>query len=140
MAFAVLTDPATGDVLALWEGAGTPPAGFALADVDTATRAAIAARAVRWAGGAWQPRPTGRWITAAEFFDRFTLDEDAAMDTLGDTNRRVRAALRRLAARGWINLDAPSTVLAFTFLRNQLVPAVWATNAIADARIAEIRA
>ena len=91
-----------------------------------------------------EPMPAPRRISLREFLRRFTDAEELALEALAEQStpagRAVRVLMRRLTSDPVVELDHPEVVVGFERLKAIAVPAVWADEATADARIAEIRA
>jgi hypothetical protein len=94
---------------------------------DTRNGGSITARAIRS-------------VPVAAFFDRLTVAETEAIETLAATRPRIAAWLRRLTIRAFVDLDSAELTAICAYLKAQGVPTLWADNATADARIAAIRA
>jgi hypothetical protein len=94
--------------------------------------------AEEYASGLQEPAPT-RLLSPLDFCRRFTLQEDAAIDDLAQTNGILRAFMRRLSLASTVNLDHQDVISGLALIKAIGVPSVWPDIATADARIAEIR-
>lgn len=140
----VTIDDVTGNVLGEWSGGNeqdlAPVAGrtyITLAEGDTASHMGL-----RWNGSSFElipPAPV-RVLSPIDFARRFTRAEETAIDTLADTNRIVKALMRRLTLVQTVNLDHADVIAGLAYLKSVGIPSVWADAATADSRIAAIRA
>lgn len=95
--------------------------------------------------GAGFTPPVKRIVSTRVYIRRFTQAEKEALEEVAEATtqngRRMRAIFRELAADNTIDLDNQSLVDALTlFIKPVLVAkGVWASNAVADGRIAVIR-
>ena len=141
----VIVETATGNVKSVWQGGDeqdiTAPEGclkIAIVTDDTTdyTRK-------RWNGRSFDdipPAPPSRILLPIDFVRRFTIDEDIAIDTLADTNKRVKAWRRRLEIVTSVRLDHPEVIAGLAYLKSVGIPFIWPDEATADVRIAAIRA
>jgi len=83
--------------------------------------------------------PLPRIVSPVEFARRFTMREEVAIDTLAETDRTVRAWMRRLSLATLVDLDHPDVLAGLAYLRLVGIPVVWPDAATADQRIQEIR-
>ena len=140
----VITRDSNGAVVGQWSGGDEQD----LAPVAGHTYITLAAgdtrdyNGQRWTGTAFAlipPAPV-RVLSPLDFARRFTMAEEAAIDALADTNRTVKAWMRRLGLATSVNLDHADVINGLTYLKSVGVPSVWADAMTADRRIAEIRA
>ena len=137
----VTTDDATGAVVSTWRGGDDDD----LAEVSGRTHRVVPDDGVEYHGKRWNgstfeaipPAPV-RVLSPLDFARRFSLTEEAEIDTLSDSNKRVKAWMRRLSLAGTVNLDHPDVALGLQFIKSVGIPSVWANEAQADRRIAEI--
>lgn len=98
---------------------------------------------LKWVGGTtfapFPPAPL-RVVSPLDFARRFTMAEDRAIDALADTDRTVKAWMRRLSLADSVNLDHADVAAGLAYLKSVGIPSVWADAAAADTRIAAIRA
>lgn len=142
----VTIDATTGHVLSEWMGGQDqtlpdPPVGQTRIDV-TEGYSRTSFSGLRWNGSAFEAIPPApvRVLSAADFARRFTMAEETAIDTLADTNRVVKAWMRRLMLVQTVHLDHADVINGLAYLKSVGVPSIWADVATADRRIVEIRA
>ena len=140
----ITTDDATGNVLSQWAGGDEQE----LAPVASRTHRTLQAGDAadysekRWTGTAFvskAARPV-RVISPLDFARRFTLAEEGAIDTLSDSNKTVKAWMRRLTLATSVNLDHQDVIAGLAYMKAVGVPAIWPDEATADTRITAIRA
>ncbi|OFW37665.1 MAG: hypothetical protein A3J29_06220 [Acidobacteria bacterium RIFCSPLOWO2_12_FULL_67_14b] len=140
----VTIDDATGNILSEWSG-GTdqalPPAPGGQARIDVSASPDGSYSGKRWNGIAFEVIPPApvRVLSRLDFARRFTLAEEASIDALADTNRAVKAWMRRLSLADSVNLDRADVAAGLAYLKSVGIPSVWPDGATADRRIAEIR-
>ena len=96
----------------------------------------------RWTGTQFEiiPPAPARVISPVAFTRRFTLAEEAAIDTLADTNRIVKIWRYRLTLAQHVDLDHADVAAGLAYIKSVGIPSVWADVATADQRIRDIRA
>ncbi len=102
-----------------------------------------------WTGGTTfvpTPRAPIRTIPYSQFIDRFNQravvgSEAEVFERMGGTSDAIQSFNRRGQASGLVNLDATETIAMLDELKANGVPTpMWATDVIADVRIAALLA
>ena len=140
----VTIDDVTGNVVSQWSGGDeqilAPVAGRSHVALQVGDTADYSRK--RWNGSAFidiPPAPV-RVISPVDFARRFTLAEEAAIDTLADTNRIVKIWRYRLTLAQRVDLDHADVAAGLAYIKSVGIPSVWADAATADQRIRDIRA
>ena len=95
----------------------------------------------RWNGLGFEPMPPDpiRVLSPLEFVRRFTIAEEIAIDALAETDRTVKVWQHRLSLATSVNLDHADVAAGLAYVKSVGIPSVWATEQVANRRIAEIR-
>lgn len=137
-----IVEDATGLVVQEWRGGDEQ----SIAATAGYTQVALAEDVPSVAGWTWtggttfKAPPPSRTIAPIDFARRFTLAEEAAIDALSESDRIVKAWMRRLTLATSVDLDHADIVNGLAYLKSVGIPSVWADTATADRRIVEIRA